>query len=76
MKISIANELVQRHSDQEIIEFLSRTTRGLVQNYKVAVEKGDSSILFANLGDLTMVASVLAELDKREKNKLATQENM
>lgn len=76
MKISIANELVQRHSDQEIIEFLSKTTRGLVQNYKVAVEKGDSSILFANLGDLTMVASVLAELDKREKNKLATQENM
>lgn len=76
MKISIANELVQRHSDQEIIEFLSKTTRGLVQNYKVAVEKGDSSILFANLGDLTMVASVLTELDKREKNKLATQENM
>lgn len=76
MKISIANELVQRHSDQEIIEFLSKTTRGLVQNYKVAVEKGDSSILFANLGDLTMVASILAELDRREKNKLATQENM
>jgi len=76
MKVSIASEIVQRHNDQEVIEFLAKTTKGLVQNYKVAVEKGDSSILFANLGDLTMVATILAELDKREKSKLALQENM
>lgn len=62
------------HKDGEIIEYLAKTLRGVLKNYNTAIEKGDSALLYVNIGDITMVASVLSSMDKRNKNMLAMKE--
>lgn len=70
-KVNITNELIERHSTEEIIDYLSGVMRGVVQNYKVAIEKGDASLLYGNLGDLTQVTTILVALKKKQDERLA-----
>lgn len=71
MKVNITTELLNNHSDEEIIEHLSSVMAGVLKNYKIAVEKSDPVLLFANLGDISQVASVLRGLHKRNQERLA-----
>lgn len=59
------------HKDEEIIEYLAKTMAGVVKNFNTAVNKSDSAILYANLGDISLVASVLKAMHQRNQNKLA-----
>lgn len=70
-KINLEAELLANHSDEEIIEFLDGVTTGLLKNYRTALEKGQSEILWGNLGDITLVASVIRELKKRNISRQA-----
>ena len=70
-KINVVPELVDRHSDQEITEYLYRIMAGVIKNYRVSLEKGDSTILWANLADLEQVTSVLQAVNKRNQERLA-----
>lgn len=65
--INIVGELIERHSDDEIIAHLDKIVSGVVKNYNVALEKGTSDILWANLGDLAQVSSILRGLKKRNE---------
>ena len=70
-KVNITNELIERHSTEEIIDYLSGVMRGVVQNYKVAIEKNQPELLFGNLGDLTQVTAILVALKKKQDERLA-----
>ena len=74
-KVNITNEIIERHSTEEIVEHLSTVMRGVVQNYKVAIEKGDASLLYGCLGDITQVTSILVAMKKRNEERVAQIEN-
>ena len=65
MKIDIVKELLEKHSDEEIVEYLDGVMTGLLKNYKVALEKGQAEVLWGNLGDVSLVASIVREMKKR-----------
>lgn len=71
MKVNTVAELINNHSDEEIIEYLNGIISGVVKNYKVSLEKGDSNVLWANLGDISLVSSILRALYKRNQERLA-----
>ena len=70
-KVNITNELIERHSTEEIVEHLSTVMRGVVQNYKVAIEKNQPELLFGNLGDITQATSILVAMKKRNDERVA-----
>lgn len=65
--INVVGEMMEKHSDEEIIAHLDKIVSGVVKNYTVALGKGTSDILWANLGDLTQAASILRGLKKRNE---------
>lgn len=73
--INIIGEIIEKHSDEEIIAHLEKIVAGVVKNYTVALDKGDSDILWANLGDLTQVASILKGMRKRNEAREAQKES-
>lgn len=73
--INVVGELIERHSDEEIIAHLDKIVAGVVKNYTVALDKGNSDILWANLGDLTQVASILRGMRKRNEAREAQKES-
>lgn len=70
-KVNLVGEALTNHSDEEIIEHLSNVMAGVLKNYKIAVEKSDPVLLYANLGDISQVASILKGLHKRNQERLA-----
>ena len=73
--INIIGEIIEKHSDEEIIAHLEKIVAGVVKNYTVALDKGTSDILWANLGDLTQAASILRGLRKRNEAREAQKES-
>lgn len=73
--INIIGEIIERHPDEEIIAHLDKIVAGVVKNYTVALDKGNSDILWANLGDLTQVASILRGMRKRNEAREAQKES-
>lgn len=69
--INVISEMLDKHSDEEIISYLDSIVTGVVKNYKVSLEKGDSNILWANLGDLTQIASIIRGIKKRNAEREA-----
>lgn len=67
-------EDVLKHKDEEIIEHLYRTMNGIIKNYSSAAEKSSPELLYANLGDIVMVTQILKAMDKRNKDRLAQQQ--
>lgn len=70
-KINPVAEMLQTHSDSEIIEHLYRLMVGVAKNYKVSVEKKAPEITWASLGDIDSVLSVLQAMYKRDQARLA-----
>lgn len=73
--INIIGEIIEKHSDEEIIAHLDKIVAVVVKNYTVALDKGNSDILWANLGDLTQVASILRGMRKRNEAREAQKES-
>ena len=73
--INVVGEMIEKHSDEEIIAHLDKIVSGVVKNYTVALDKGTSDILWANLGDLTQVASILRGMRKRNEAREAQKES-
>lgn len=70
-KVNIVAEMLDKHTDPEIIEHLYRVMSGVVKNYRVALEKNSPEVLWGNLGDIELVSSTLAALHKRDEARLA-----
>lgn len=74
MKIDIVKELLGNHSDEEIIAYLDSVATGIVKNYKVAASANQPQLLFGNLGDVTMVATILRAMKNRNEAREATKQ--
>lgn len=70
--VNLVGDAINNYSEEEIIEYLYSVITGVVKNYKLAVEKGDSAILYGNLGDIVLVSSILRGLKKRNDERLAS----
>ena len=75
MKIDIVREMLDKHSDEEVIAYLDSVLTGLLQNYKTALEKGRSELLWGNLGDITLTASIIRTMKHRNEAR-ETQKQM
>lgn len=64
-KVNIEAELLANHTDEEIIEYMATVIRGVVQNYRVAIEKNEPELLFASFGDIITIMNILTLLKKR-----------
>lgn len=73
--VNIVGEIIEKHPDEEIIAHLEKIVSGVVKNYTVALDKGNSDILWANLGDLTQAASILRGMRKRNEAREAQKES-
>lgn len=65
MKVNIVKELLDNHSDEEIIAYLDKMATGIIGNYKTAANANQPQLLFGNLGDVTMVATILRAMKNR-----------
>ena len=74
MKVDIVKELLEKHSDDEVIAYMDSLMTGLLQNYRTAIKQNQSELLYGNLGDLTMVASILRGMKQRNEAREAQKE--
>lgn len=74
MKVEIVKEMLNNHSDEEIIAHLDKVLSGVVMNYQTALKANQPESLWGNLGDLTMAASVLRALKQRNEAREATKQ--
>ena len=75
-KVDIVKELLDKHTDEEIIAYLDNMATGLLQNYRTATKQNQPQLLFGNLGDLVMIASVLRAMKQRNDNVEAQRQSM
>lgn len=70
MAVNVIEDIV-KHRDEEVIEFLAKTMNGVLKNYDVSIKAKEPSLLWGNIGDISMVASVLKAINARNQEKLA-----
>ena len=73
-KVDITKELLKNHSDEEIIAYLDTVTTGIVKNYKIAASANQPQLLFGNLGDVTMVATIIRAMKNRNEAREAAKQ--
>lgn len=71
MSVNLAGDILDKYSQEEVVEYLDNVMFGILKNYKIAIDKGNSDILFACLGDLTQIRAILHEQRKRNAEKQA-----
>lgn len=71
MKVDIVKELLNNHSDEEITAYLDSIITGLLQNYRTAIKQNQSEILYGNIGDLTLVATIIRAMKNRNEAREA-----
>lgn len=71
MAIDMIGEMLEKHNDKEVIEHLSSVMAGVLKNYKIALEQNQAEVLWGNLGDITMVATTLRAMKKRNEAREA-----
>lgn len=70
-KINPITEMMQTHSDPEIVEYLYRLMVGVLKNYKNSVSSKTPEMTWASLGDIENVVSTLQAMYKRDQARLA-----
>lgn len=71
MKVDIVKELLNNHSDEEITAYLDSIVTGLLQNYRTAIKQNQSELLYGNIGDLTLVATIIRAMKNRNEAREA-----
>lgn len=65
-KINLPEEVLS-HDQDEIIEFLAAQARDVQGTFRSAVKLGKPDLLYTTLVDIELMATVLAALDRRNK---------
>lgn len=71
MKVDVIKEMLEKHSDDEVIVYLDSVVTGVLQNYRTAVKQGQPELLYGNLGDLAMIASIIRAMKQRNEAREA-----
>lgn len=74
MKVDIVRELLNNHSDEEIIAYLDKVATGIIGNYKTAANANQPQLLFGNLGDITMIATIIRAMKQRNDAREAAKQ--
>lgn len=71
-KINLVAEMLQTHSDPEIIEYLYRAMQTVDKYYDAAITNGmDANLLFTQTETISQVTDILKALYKRDQVRLA-----
>ena len=65
-KINLTEEVL-KHSDDEIIEYLSNVSKGIRSAFRRAIESDDPNLLYITHTDVEIITTILAALDRRNK---------
>lgn len=65
MTINITDEMLNNHSDAEIVAFLDSAMAGVLKNYRMAIKQNQPEVLYGNLGDIALVANVIRAMRQR-----------
>lgn len=75
MKVDIVKELLSNHSDEEIIAYLDKVATGILGNYKTAANANQPQLLFGNIGDITMIATIIRTMKQRNEARETLKES-
>ena len=67
-KINLTEEVL-KHSDDEIIEYLSNVSKGIRNTFKRAIESDDPNLLYITHTDVEVITTILIALDRRNKER-------
>lgn len=67
-KINLTEEVL-KHSDDEIIEYLSNVSKGVRSTFRRAIESDDPNLLYITHTDVEIITTILAALDRRNKER-------
>lgn len=67
-KINLTEEVL-KHSDDEIIEYLSNVSKGVRSAFRRAIESDDPNLLYITHTDVEIITTILAALDRRNKER-------
>lgn len=67
-KINLTEEVL-KHSDDEIIEYLSNVSKGIRNTFKRAIESDDPNLLYITHTDVEIITTILTALDRRNKER-------
>lgn len=73
--MDIVKEMLDKHNNDEVIAYLSKTMNGIVQNYKVAFQSGRSDAIWGSFGDIMLVYDFLREMKRRNDARDAMKES-
>lgn len=76
MTVNIEKDILEKHTDQEIIAFLHKVMAGVVKNYNSGLSANSSKYLWGSFADVVMVKSILSEMKQRNDAKEALKQNM
>lgn len=74
-EVNVTSDVIEKYSDGEIISYLSKVMNGVLKNYQMAIKVNQPEVLWGNLGDIELVASILRAKDKENKLRLAQSTN-
>ena len=63
--VDIEKELLEKHSDQEIIAFLYKVMSGVSKNYSAGLGSNNPNYLWSSYGDIVLVRSILGHIKQR-----------
>lgn len=75
-KVDIEKELVEKHTEEELIAFLYKTMSGVVQNFQTTLKANQPESLWSNFGDVAMVTSILKNMKQRNDTLDAQRQSM
>ena len=73
--MDIVKEMLDKHNNDEVVAYLSKTMNGIVQNYKIALQSGRSDALWGSFGDIMLVNDFLREIKRRNDARDAMKES-
>lgn len=73
--MDIVKEMLDKHSNEEVVAYLNKMMNGIIQNYKLGFQTGRSEALWGSFGDIVQVSEFLREMKKRNDARDAMKES-
>ena len=74
--IDIEQEMIDNHSDEEVIAYLDKVATGLVQNYNTASKTNNPAFLWGSYGDVMMIFNIIRRMKVRNDTIEAQKQSM